>query len=372
MPAPLFDALRFARGSLRPRADLRSREISVEPDDGGEAVPATLLEPEGEKLRTGWVVLHGLTRPGREHAALVRFTAAVASAGGRVLVPEIAEWTRMDFAPERAQGVIRGSVRKLAADPGSRPGGVVLVGFSFGAPQALLVGSDPGFGAFLRGIVGWGGYADLRRTILFQFTGNHEWKGEEHHLRPDPYGRWVVGANALRLDTPLGDTLPVADALRALAIEAGEQQVVAWDPRYEGLKRHLRRGLPRRLRPLYDIFVPPEGAEPDPAGARTVVEAMMPAVRREIPLLDPLRFVEGLPLPIRLLHPRTDHLIPFTESLRLAEALERRAPDLECVVTGLLGHSGRGAARGPLGWGKEAIGLMRALTGIFELARSEG
>ena len=45
--------------------------------------------------------------------------------------------------------------------------------------------------------MGFGGYCDLERTLRFQFTGEHEWNGEAHSLRPDPYGRWIVGANYL-------------------------------------------------------------------------------------------------------------------------------------------------------------------------------
>lgn len=383
----LLDTLAFARGTLRPRPDLRTTEVPVEPDDGRPPVPATLVEPQGVRMpdggrvlggtrapedgrtRPAWVVLHGLTRPGRAHPSLVRFTEAVASTGARVLIPEIREWTEMDFAPERAQGVIRGAVAQMARDPRSLPGGVVLVGFSFGAPQALLVGSDPAFRPLLRAVVGWGGYADLQRTVLFQFTGEHRWKDEVYRLPPDPYGRWVVGANCLRLAGPLGDTRPVAEALRELAIEAGERQVVAWDPIYEGLKRHLRRGLPERLRPLYDLFVSPEGVEPEPEAAREVVDTIVALARREIPLIEPVRAIEGLPVPVRLLHPRDDHLIPFTETLALGEMLRHGAPDLAIHLTGLLGHSGRGGATAPLARAGEALGLLRALARIFELSR---
>ncbi len=335
-------------------------------------MPASLLEADGPGPRPAWVVLHGVTRPGRHHPALVRFVEALAAAGGRVLVPEITPWRELDFAPEFAQRVIRSAVNRLADEPESEPGGVSLLGFSFGVPQALHVASDPEMQGALRGVVGWGGYSDLGRTFRFQLLGEHEWQGQKLYLRPDPYGRWVVGANCLRLDLGLGDTSPVADALRRLATEAGNRQVIAWEGDFDPLKRHHRRLLPERLRPLYDLFVPLEGRTPDAAAVDELLARMVPVTREQMPLLDPIRFIERIPLPVRLLHPRSDHLIPFTETLALAHRLEGRAPDLNAEVLGLLGHSGRGSGEGVSGWARDGISFLRALAGVFEVGRAGG
>jgi hypothetical protein len=337
----------------------------------GRSVPATLLEtpsPDGRPADpvTGWVVLHGVTRPGRSHPSMVRFAQALATTGGRVLIPEIPEWTRLELAPDRAQEIIRGAVEWLATDPGTRSGGVVVVGFSFGAPQALLLASDPGLGSRVRGVVGWGGYADLARTFAFHLTGEHEWNGQHYRRDPDPYGRWVVGANALPLVAGFGDATPVADALRALAAHAGDHQIPAGDPALDSLKVSLRVGLPRRYRPLFDLFAPPAGQIPPADEARQLVEIIIPAARRAMPLLDPLRMIEGIRVPVRLLHARSDRLIPFTETLALADALERRAPDLKTGVTGLFGHSGGAGDGGPLTQLQSGAGFLKALRTVFE------
>lgn len=370
MSTPLLDALRFIRGSVRPTSPLRTREVVIPIRGGRESTPASLVEADGPGPRPGWVVLHGLTRPGRHHPSLVRFVEALAAAGGRVLVPEITPWRELDFAPGFAQRVIGATVRRLADDPGSEPGGVTLLGFSFGVPQAVHTASDPELQGFLRGVVGWGGYSDLGRTFRFQFLGQHQWEERELYLRPDPYGRWVVGANCLRLELGLGDTVPVADALRSLATEAGNRQVAAWDQSFRSLQRYQRRMLPPRLRSLYDLFVPPEGQEPERAAVDELLARMVPMTREAIPLLDPIRFVERIPLPVRLLHPREDHLIPFTETLALARRLEGRSPDVTAEILGLLGHSGRGSGEGVSGWPREGLVFLRALAGVFEVGGS--
>ena len=371
MASPLLDTIRFGRGWLRPPPSVRTRELRVRPDDDTSPVPATLMEAGDALPAPGWVVLHGLTRPGRHHPSLVRFGRAVASTGSRVLIPEIPEWVELDFAPERAQAVIRGAVERLVADPDTRGKSVTLVGFSFGAPQALLAASDPSFSRNLRAVVGWGGFADLTRTSYFQLTGEHEWEGRTYHQPPDPYGRWIVGANCLPLLTETRDAKAVAQALRALAVEAGDRQIDARDASLDGLKRQLRMGLPQRARSLFDLFAPPTHRNPDPEEARRMVERIVPAVKQAMPLMDPLRMIEGIRVPVRLLHSRSDHLIPFTETLRTAHALDRRAPLLEANVTGLFQHSGRPEGGSIVARARALVGFAGALKGIFEATRPE-
>lgn len=375
MSSPVLDTLRFARGWLRPPSDLRSRSLMVPVGGEEDAVPATLMERSGPESRNegdlpvGWVVLHGITRPGRHHTGLLRFARSLASTGARVLIPEISEWTRMDLAPRRAQTVIRSSVDFLASAPESAPGGVGLVGFSFGAPQALYTAADPGFATRIRGVVGWGGYADLSRTVRFQLTGEFEWEGRSYHLVPDPYGRWVVGANILPLVPGFEETTPVSDALRALATEAGDRQVPAADPSFDSVITQMRVGLPRRVRPLFDLFAPPSGRRPPDDEANRLVELMAPAARRELPLVDPLRMIEAVRVPVRLLHSRSDQLIPFTETLAMGQILSRRAQDLEVSVTGLFGHSGKGGSGGGLDRARDTLAFLRALASVFDIGR---
>ncbi len=364
-----LDTLRFGRGWLRPRSGIRLRELMIEPDDGAAPSAATLMETAGGLPSRGWVMLHGMTRPGRHHPALMRFGRALASTGGRVLIPEVPEWTALAFAPERAQAIIGAAVRRLATDPETRPGGVALVGFSFGAPQALLAVSAPDCARYVRAVIAWGGYDDLGRTAYFQFTGEHEWDGVTHHQDPDPYGRWVVGANCLPLASGLPAPDAVADALRTLAASAGDRQVDARDAGLDGLKAQLRMNLPRQARPLFDQFVPPADHTPDIDDVRRLVDHVSAAVRREAPLLEPLRMIRDIPMPVRVLHARTDHLIPFTETLRTARTLAPHTRSLKASVVGLFQHSGRPGGESVVDQVRALPGFLGAVSGIFEATR---
>lgn len=360
-------ALRFARSWYDTRDDLSEVEVPVRPRDEDEPVPGSLIAPAGAGALRGWVVLHGLTRPGRHHPELLRFARALASTGARVLVPEVPEWTRLRFAPERSLAILDGAVRWLAEDPGTRPGGVGLAGFSFGAPQAVLAASDPALAGSLRGVLAWGGYGDLKPTVEFQFTGEHEWEGRRHRLRPDPYGRWVVGANCLPLIPEFADRPELPGALRRLAAEAGDRRISALDPSLDPLKADLRERLSPRDREVFDLFAPVGDREPDPAEATELAAAMTEAARRSNPLLDPIPRVERLEVPVRLLHGRSDRLIPFTETLRVDRILRPKASDLKTGVTGLFAHAegtGGGSAAARI---RNGLHFLRMLKRVFEV-----
>lgn len=366
MISGLLPSLRFARSWNSPAGELLEREVLI-PLPSGEQIPGTLIEhPGSPRPSRGWVVLHGMTRRGRGHSELLRFLRALAATGGRILVPEIREWMELRFAPERSQEILRGAVEWLGAAPGTAQGGIMVAGLSFGAPQAILAASDPALAPRLRGVLAWGGYADLGRTFRFSFTGEHSWDGEIYRQEPEPYVRWVIGANCLPLS--MGEAgLRVGEALRTLAAAAGDSQSSGADPRHASMKCRLREELPSGDHGLFDLFVPRHRGEPDRSEAEALVEELLPAIRRADPLLEPLQGISRIEVPIRILHGRSDHLIPFTEALHMERTIAPITMDTTVRITGLFSHSGEDRTGSPFSRGREAIRFLDALRGVFRL-----
>jgi dienelactone hydrolase len=360
------------------RHDVETAEVDL--DRGGESVPATLLTPRRpDGALPAWIILHGITRPGRAHRQLVRFTHALSSGGCAVLVPEVPEWRELDLAPGLTLPTVRAALRFLASyGISSQDDGVGLLGFSFGAPQAIAASSDPSVRDHLAGVAGFGGYCDLERTIAFQFTGRHEWQGEDHHLRPDPYGRWIVGANYLTTVPGLEDLGEVAQGLRALASAAGDRGIPSWSPELEGDKQDMRATLPERMHDVFDLFVPRPGMDPDPVAGREMAHALAAAGRTVDPLIEPALQFLGVQGPVHLLHGRQDHLIPFSEALRLEQALPANTV-ASATITRLFGHSAQDPLPGPVESVREGVRFLGALgrilgvpTGRRGVSASEG
>ena len=328
---------RYARSWLTGNADVVASEVEL--DRGDRTVPATVILPARHRgSLPGWVLLHGATVPGREHAQLVRFARSMAHSGAAVIIPEVPEWRTLALAPGLTLPTVRAAVPALRARPevAARPVGVV--GFSFGAPHAVVAAGDPALASELAGVVAFGGYCDLPRTLRFLFLGEHEWNGERFTASPDPYGRWIVGGNYLHQTPGYEDAADVAEALRELAARAGASGLPAGDRGHDAVKDELARRVDPRRRALFAAFAPPAGTLPDRAQAERLVADMAAAIRRVDPPMDPAEGLRRVALPVHLVHGHGDTLIPYTESLRMAEQLEA-SPRVRVTVTARFAHS---------------------------------
>jgi pimeloyl-ACP methyl ester carboxylesterase len=208
---------------------------------------------------------------------------------------------------------VRAALGALAA----RSPSVGVVGFSFGAGPALLAAADtPG----LVLAASFGGYAHLRAVVVYLTTGVHEFGGRRHRRPPEEYNRWKL----LALLTGFVDGEPDRRLLdriarQRLADPAGDTGALAAGLGREGqavLALVLNRDADAVARLLAAL----------PAGARAAMER-----------LSPLAIVPRLPGRLLIAHGADDASIPFTESLRLAEASGGRAA---AVILETFEHTG--------------------------------
>jgi len=343
------------------------REEEVEVQRGDRPVPATLFSPRhGWSPIPGWVVLHGVTRPGRHHPTLLRFVRALAGTGATVLVPEVPEWRELELAPDEAAATIRESVLYLAGREGTLSDRIGVMGFSLGVPQVLGAATDPSLRGSLRCVAGFGGYGDLDRTVHFLFHGKHAWEGRVHQADPDPYGRWILGGNYLTRVPGFEDAEDVAHALLSLAKEAGDLQVGAWEACYDSIKERLINHVHPSRHQLFRAFAPPAGQAPPEGLGNRLARGLADAARAATPYSEPLSFLDRIPVPVRLVHGRGDRLIPFSESLRLAEAFPPDA-DIRVYLTGLFSHSQTDSSGGSGGWVEEQLHFLRILSDLLTL-----
>lgn len=359
----------FLRQYLRPTGTaIETLEVTYR--RSGTPYPATLFRParrSGPGL-AAWVVLHGLTYSGRAHPTLVRFMRAVAASGAAVLVPEVPEWRRLRVAPAVTASTISGAIDALGV-LGHRPDdGVGVIGFSFGASQALNAVSEPRLSDEIAAVVAWGGYHDVDSLFRFGLTGEHELDGERFRLDPDPYGRWVMGGNYLTRIPGHERDGAITTALLQLAEACGRRGISAWDAVYDPLKVELRASLSPPSREVFDLFAPLTTVRVDSSGrALELSRALADAAVEADPLFDPRPRLAHVRTPTLLAHGRDDRLIPFTETLRLSRSLSPKC-SAGCTVTSLFAHSG-GATHGlgPLGLARETTTFVGLLNRILNM-----
>lgn len=264
----------------------------------GQDIQADLYRPAAP--RASLLLVHGLSRAGRRHAELVRLARLLARHGQLVLVPEIPT-----LAAFRLSGHEVVELRAALGYLGGFGHPVGVAGFSFGAGPALLAAADvPGLW-----LVGsFGGYADLGNVIRYVTTGVHTFGGRRYVQRAEDYNRWKLLAllaafvdgegdrhlleviAGQKLDDPATDT----GGLEASVGGEGRAVLELVTNRRESALDDLLAGLPARA-------------------------------RQALAALSPLRVVPRLPGRLLIAHGAADDSIPFTESLRLAEAAGGRA-----------------------------------------------
>jgi dienelactone hydrolase len=292
-------ALAFAVGLAVPQADAwlaglwpapREGEIGI-PVEGGRLACDVYRPP---RARGALVLVHGLSRAGRRHPELVRLARLLARHDRLVLVPHF-EGLAAFRLRGREVDEIEAALRHLRAQ--GAPSGIL--GFSFGAGPALLAATRV---PDVRLAGSFGGYADLRDVIAYVTTG------ARHDTPAEPYNRWKL----LALLAAFPDDPQDRGRLERLA----ERKLA--DPGADG--RELAAGLGREGRAVVALV---ENRRPEALAAH--LAALPPAVHRALDALSPLAAVARLPGRLLLAHGVHDDSIPFTESVRLAEAAGARA-----------------------------------------------
>ncbi|MEM7415006.1 MAG: hypothetical protein AAF389_05870 [Gemmatimonadota bacterium] len=334
MTSPSVRTLRYARAWTTGAYRYRESDVVVTRD--GLDVPATIVRPVGDPDPPSWVVLHGITRPGRAHAQLLRFTRSIATAGIATIVPDVPEWRDLQLRPDMSAPTVAAGLEGLRAAGLSRDRPVGVIGFSFGAPHAIAAVGQPALAGQVGGVAGFGGYLHLESTFTFMMYGRHTHDGVPHQIQPDPYGRWIVAANILTAIPGCEDAGDVASALHSLGAHSGDVGKVASDPIYDSFIRATRERVAPERRAMFDQFATPS-TEARPEPDRDWPTLLANAARFLDPRIDASDQLGHTPCPVTLMHGYRDNLIPCSEAQRIADAVGR--PDTSVTVTRLLGHS---------------------------------
>jgi hypothetical protein len=271
-------------------------EVTI-PADGGRLL-ADLYRPAAP--RGALLLVHGLSRAGRRHPELVRLARLLSWHGQLVLVPQLEGLAAFRLGGREVEE-IEAALRHLRG-AGRRPG---IAGFSFGAGPALLAAArQPG----LRLAASFGGYADLRHVIAYVTTGVHRFGGHRYATRQEEYNRWKL----LALLAAFADE----ERDRALLGEIAERKLANPTTEAGALEAELGPGG----RAVLAVAVNRREEDVAPLLAR------LPSSAREaLDRLSPLAVVPRLPGRFLIAHGAADDSIPFTESLRLADAAGGRA-----------------------------------------------
>jgi fermentation-respiration switch protein FrsA (DUF1100 family) len=252
------------------------------------------------RVRAALLLVHGLSRAGRRHPELARLANLLARHGHLVLVPEFEGLTAFRLGGAEVDE-IRQAIRYLQ----TLSGAVGVAGFSFGAGPALLAAADF---SDLWLVASFGGYAELGNVVTYITTGIHSFGGRRYAQRQEEYNRWkLLALLAGSLESERDRNLLGAIAERRLSNPATDTSALEARLGPEG-HAALRLALNR-----------------DEHAVTPLLADLPPRSRETLALLSPLAVAPRLRGRLLFVHGAGDDSIPFTESVRLAEATGGRA-----------------------------------------------
>lgn len=296
------DATRLLRDVAGPPATDRIARQEIAWTANGVSRAADLYEPE--QAKAALVLAPGLGRDGRRDARLVAFATALAGVGYRVLVPDVPNFQAQRVAASDS-AVLADSVRYLLTlQPGSDVG---IAAISYAAGPAIIAALEPDIAPRVSAVAAIGGYFDTRTVVTFFTTGYFREAPDAPWQQrvPNAYGKWVfVLANAERIADPRDRTTLTAMARRKLAdLNAGIDDLgIAIGPEGRSVLELLANGDPARVPELIDAL---------PPGVRADLDGLSLA-RRDL---------SKLRAELVLIHGRDDAIIPYVESIALAQAV---------------------------------------------------
>ena len=275
---------------------------------GKEQIPADLYRLPGGKKRAAILLTHGIIEAGKDDPRLIRFAHSLARSGFVVMIPELKGMKSFRILFSDVDDIVASfrylATRKEIVDE-SKMG---LMGFSYGAGPTFMAAVDPSIRYQVKFLVSFGGYYDPVNVIRFITTGYYEYRGEKGFLKPEPYGKWVFFMNNVDYVKNEKDRR----LLKAVFKKEEEHK------RDEAV--NLLGSLTPQGRYLYELLI---NEDPD-----RVDELVKKTDSRMRDYLGRLALAPLIPLIHAYLligHGSTDPLIPYTESLRLADAVQDKS-----------------------------------------------
>lgn len=275
------------------------RQVAIR--ETGRSISADLYSLKGAGKHFPLLLVHGMNPAGKQDEQLVLLAKDLARAGFLVLVPDLEGMKTLRLGMSDAEDVLRSFQYLLKQEQSGRGG---MLGISYGAGPVLLAAADSRIRDKVKVVATFGGYYDLRNALLFSLTGAYEYGEHRGLTRPDTSLRWMLAYRNL-------------DILRSPTDRETFRKIIEKRNRYELVAADaLATSLGSEGRALYAFLL-----NADPERFFPLYEKLPLSVRERVFQLSPARAVKYITAQLIVAHAMDDFSIPFTESMRLADAI---------------------------------------------------
>jgi dienelactone hydrolase len=271
----------------------------------GRIVHADLYRPDRLGRQFPLLLVHGVNPSGKDDEQLVLLAKDLARAGFLVLVPDLEGVKTLRFRITDAEDIVQSFLYLVGLEHAGTRGG--MMGISCGAGPMLLASADPRIRNKISVVATVGAYYDLRNVLSFALTGAYEYGGHRGYVRPESSLRWLLAYKNL-------------DLLRSSDDREKFRTIIEKRNRYEiAAAESLSKSLGSEGRALYAFLV-----NTDQERFAPLYENLPLPVREYVYQLSPSRAMKYITASFIITHGIDDYSVPYTESMRLADAVVGR------------------------------------------------
>ena len=279
-----------------------------------------LYYPKGiERPLPAVILYHGTTPKGETHESMNHLAANLARVGVRVYIPEL-PILKMALVREETLSRISRLYSFIVAKEEVLEDRIIVAGFSFAGGLLLKACIDPQINPVA--IICYGSYYDLESALRYFLTGSARFGEISLTITPHEYARAVFFWNYLDQMGGDLDTERLRECMYRFITDKKDEA------------RAMARSLGEGERAFANMAFDPDDKE-----GIVVAEQMLPRVEEQLRSISPKYFFDRLSAPIFLIHGIQDIMIPYTETLALAAALERARKEHYVYISRIYSHS---------------------------------
>lgn len=267
-------------------------------------VKADLYLPQPVIKRAGILINHGVVDTGKDDPRLRRFAEILCRAGFVVLVPDFQGMRSFRISPHDIDEIQAAFEHFLQMENYLLRNSCGLFGFSYGAGPTIIAACQPKIRDKVRFVISFGGYYDLKNVLSFIGTGYFEFAGKKYFRPPQEYGKWVFLANNLELVRSEKDRSILREIVK---IKLKDEKAP--------ISQFLRE-LGNEGQDILALL-----SHTDPRETDGIVKRLPLSIQHELEVLAVKAALPNLKADIILAHGEDDDLIPFTETLRIAQSI---------------------------------------------------
>lgn len=304
----------------------------------GKILDTDFYWPRTQGRRPGLLLIHGMIDTGKDDPRVVWLATLLARAGFVVMVPDFPGMQNFQVGPQEVAEIIGafqylGTLgRQVEVDHRG------MFSFSYGVGPTLIAAADPRIRKKVEFVVSFGGYYNLADVVAYLISGAYPGAKAAVQRKPPAAAKWLFVLHNLSLLGSPADRA-ILEKIARLKIRNERAPVAGLAAQLGGEGKLVYRLLTRK----------------DPQSVLRLLSRMPPRLKGYLDEFSPKRVVSRVGATLIIAHGKSDSMIPYEESVKLARAFARRGR-VHWAIFQLYGHTE------PLGAKGEGVSPLLYLT----------